>query len=62
VLHGTADAVIPFWHGQALYAAAREPKENFFVPGGGHGGLEAIAREDYWRTLREFAALLAEQK
>lgn len=58
VLHGTADPVIPVWHGEALYAAAREPKRRLIVPGGGHGGLEAVAKEDYWRALRDFAATL----
>jgi abhydrolase domain-containing protein 17 len=58
VLHGTADSVIPVWHGEALFAAANEPKRKLIVPGGGHGGLEAVAREEYWRTLREFAASL----
>jgi fermentation-respiration switch protein FrsA (DUF1100 family) len=55
VLHGTADPVIPFWHGQALFAAARQPKRLVLVTGGGHGGLEAVAKEGYWRALREFA-------
>lgn len=58
VLHGTADPVIPVWHGEALFAAAHEPKRKLIVPGGGHGGLDAVAREHYWRTLREFAAAL----
>jgi fermentation-respiration switch protein FrsA (DUF1100 family) len=58
VLHGTADPVIPPWHGEALAAAAKEPKRFLLVRGGGHGGLEAVARDEYWRTLREFAATL----
>lgn len=58
VLHGTADPVIPVWHGEALFAAAHEPKRKLIVPGGGHGGLDTVAREHYWRTLREFAAAL----
>ncbi|MBA3850111.1 MAG: alpha/beta hydrolase [Opitutus sp.] len=58
VLHGTADPVIPSWHGQALFAAARQPKRLFLVNGGGHGGLEAVAKDGYWRALRDFAATL----
>lgn len=57
ILHGTADPVIPVWHGETLFAAANEPKRKLIVPGG-HGGLEAVARDEYWRTLREFAASL----
>jgi fermentation-respiration switch protein FrsA (DUF1100 family) len=58
VLHGTADPVIPDWHARALYAAANEPKHLFLVEGGGHGGLEAVAREGYWKALRDFSASL----
>lgn len=58
ILHGDADAVIPVWHGEALYAAANEPKRKLIVPGGGHGGLEAVAKERYWQALRDFAASL----
>jgi uncharacterized protein len=36
VTHGTADQVIPFAHGERLYAAANEPKRFFPMPGGGH--------------------------
>lgn len=62
ILHGTADAVIPVWHARALHAAANEPKRLLLVPGGGHGGLEAMAREGYWQTLRDFAATLPLKK
>lgn len=61
VMHGTADAVIPVWHGEALFAAANEPKRKLIVAGGGHGGLEAVAKDEYWRTLREFAASLPDK-
>lgn len=58
VLHGSADPVIPDWHARALYAAANEPKRLLIVPGGGHGGLEAVARESYWQAIRDFGASL----
>ncbi len=58
VMHGTADPVIPHWHGELLYAAANEPKTLLIVPGGGHGGLDAIIGERYWQTLRDFADTL----
>lgn len=58
VIHGTADTVIPVWHGEALFAAANEPKRKLIVSGGGHGGLEGVLKDDYWRTLRDFAASL----
>lgn len=36
IQHGTADATIPFDLGQALYAAAPEPRSFRAVPGAGH--------------------------
>lgn len=35
-IHGTDDRVIPFGHGERLFAAAREPKRLIAVPGAGH--------------------------
>ncbi|MCM2275011.1 MAG: alpha/beta hydrolase [Candidatus Didemnitutus sp.] len=58
IVHGTADPVIPDWHARSLYAAANKPKRLVLVPGGGHGGLETVLRDDYWQTLRDFAATL----
>ena len=36
VAHGTADRVVPFSHGEALFAAANEPKEFLRLDGVGH--------------------------
>ena len=36
VAHGTADDVVPFAHGEALFAAANEPKEFLRLEGFGH--------------------------
>ena len=33
VIHGTSDSVIPFSHGQQLFAAANEPKRFLWVEG-----------------------------
>jgi fermentation-respiration switch protein FrsA (DUF1100 family) len=54
VIHGTADATIPFSHGQQLFAAAREPKRKLLVEGAGHNDLIESAGEDYWKALEEF--------
>jgi fermentation-respiration switch protein FrsA (DUF1100 family) len=43
VIHGTADRVVPFKHGEALYEAARDPKTFWEVPKGGH--TQAFARQ-----------------
>jgi fermentation-respiration switch protein FrsA (DUF1100 family) len=40
IAHGTADTVVPYSHGEALFAAANEPKEFLRVDGAGHGYAE----------------------
>lgn len=49
--HGTADRIIPFSHGQTLFAAATGPKEFFEIPGGDHHDAEP---EDYIPALHKF--------
>ena len=39
ILHGEADALIPVAFAKKLFAAAMEPKEAHFLPGGGHADL-----------------------
>ncbi len=43
VMHGERDEVIPFRHGQALFAAAKEPKRALWIPGAHHNDLGAAA-------------------
>jgi len=45
IMHGVADRVIPVWHADRLFTAAREPKEFWRIPGSGH--IEALGREEY---------------
>jgi fermentation-respiration switch protein FrsA (DUF1100 family) len=54
VIHGTADEVIPFSHGQRLFRAAPGPKWRLWVEGAGHNDLVDEAGSDYWRALRDF--------
>ena len=58
VMHGTADTVIAFDHGEALFAAAPEPKRALWVENAGHCQVPSKAGDRYWRELREFAASL----
>lgn len=58
VMHGKADEVIPFSHGQKLFAAAREPKRYLWVDEAGHNDFMWVASEQYAKTLREFAQLI----
>lgn len=39
IFHGQEDSLIPVKYARALFAAAPEPKEGHFIPGGTHGNL-----------------------
>jgi alpha-beta hydrolase superfamily lysophospholipase len=54
VFHGTEDAVIPFAHGQKLFAAAPEPKRASWIEGAGHNDLLEMAGERILRELTGF--------
>ncbi len=55
VIHGTADEVIPFWHGQALFAAANPPKSFYAIPNGHHNDMPLAGGTAYYARLQEFA-------
>jgi fermentation-respiration switch protein FrsA (DUF1100 family) len=57
VIHGTADQVVPFWHGEKLFAAAVGQKTKLFVEGAGHGDVATLAKDNYWQALRDFRTL-----
>ncbi len=50
ILHGDADTIIPMAHGEALLAAANEPKKGLFYEGIGHFGFPL---EEMVATMRE---------
>jgi hypothetical protein len=58
VMHGKADEVIPFPHGQKLFAAAPEPKLSLWVDEAGHNDFMWVAGKRYVEALREFAQLV----
>jgi fermentation-respiration switch protein FrsA (DUF1100 family) len=60
VIHGTADSVIPFWHGQKLFTAATGPKTLVAIPGADHNDLGQIAGPRYLDALRSFASGIRE--
>jgi hypothetical protein len=47
VIHGERDDIAPFSHGEALFAAAPEPKQFHRVPGAGHNDLIAVEGSRY---------------
>jgi hypothetical protein len=55
VIHGDRDPIVPVHHGQRLFELAREPKQLWIVPGGGH--IQAFQ----WQSYRDrFVAWLTE--
>jgi abhydrolase domain-containing protein 17 len=59
VMHGEQDEIIPFSHGEQLFAAAKEPKRFYRVPGAAHNDFLLVAGKQYWDVLREFSAFCA---
>jgi fermentation-respiration switch protein FrsA (DUF1100 family) len=51
IAHGTADRVVPFSQGERLFAAAREPKQFFPLPGHDHHHTPG---PDFYEALRRF--------
>ncbi len=54
IAHGTADEVIPFHHGTALFEAANEPKQFYPVPGARHNNVFGVGGKAYEKTLLDF--------
>jgi abhydrolase domain-containing protein 17 len=58
VIHGRQDWIIPFWHGEKLYAAAPNPKQSYWVEQAGHNDLTEVAGQEYFSRLQAFARSL----
>lgn len=58
VIHGNADQVIPFSHGQQLFAMVDQPKLSLWVNGAGHLNLLEVAGEEYIKVMGEFIRLI----
>jgi uncharacterized protein len=54
VIHGDADEIVPFSHGQAIFRAANQPKYLWRVPGAHHNDLLYVAGSEYKEHLRTF--------
>ena len=55
VVHSPEDEVIPFRHGEAIFAAAHEPKELLRLRGGHNDGF-LVSGDDYVRGLDAFVS------
>ena len=54
LIAGEGDALIPAENGRKLFAAAREPKELWLIPGADHGATLAAAGSAYEKRVGEF--------
>jgi fermentation-respiration switch protein FrsA (DUF1100 family) len=62
IIHGDRDEIIPTRLGQALFAAATEPKSLWIVPGAHHNDIVETAGATYPQHLRSFYESLAAHK
>jgi fermentation-respiration switch protein FrsA (DUF1100 family) len=53
--HGSEDSIVPLPLGEALFAAARQPKRFVLIPGGNHNDPQPA---DYYEALQEFLEAL----
>lgn len=58
VVHGRADQVVPWWHGERIYQLAGEPKRCLWVDHAGHNDVFVRAPQRYIAALQDFRTLL----
>jgi len=58
VMHGTADSVIPFELGRALYDRLAGAKTFFEIAGGDHNDVRPTDELAYWRAVDDFVSRL----
>ena len=54
IIHEAQDAVVPVDNSERNFAAARQPKELWLVPGSGHGNAHSVARSSYETKVTKF--------
>jgi hypothetical protein len=57
-IHGTNDQTIAFWHSEALYGAAKQPKRLMSIEGADHNDLFAVAGGRLSTMLAGFSSSL----
>ncbi len=55
-IHGTADAVVPSWMSERLYAAATVPKQLLLIEGGSHSNFGGLGLTEVRRAVIELVA------
>ncbi|MDA1000098.1 MAG: alpha/beta hydrolase [bacterium] len=54
ILHGDADGIVPFAHGERLFEIAPAPKRFFRIKGAGHNDTYLAGGPLYWDAWRSF--------
>lgn len=54
IVHGRRDETVPFAHGEALYAAAKEPRRFYAIEGAMHNDILETGGAEYLNYLSEF--------
>lgn len=57
-IHGKKDEIIPFRHGEMLFAAANEPKSALWLDEARHNNVFSSGRQVYLQALKDFAGKL----
>ena len=55
VIHGKKDELIPFWHGEALFKKANEPKASFWIEEANHNDVFLTSGDSYLETIKGFS-------
>ncbi|HVO32968.1 MAG TPA: alpha/beta hydrolase [Elusimicrobiota bacterium] len=54
LIHGDQDAIVPVGMSKELFAAARDPKQLWIVPGAGHLEVHRVAGSEYENRIADF--------
>jgi fermentation-respiration switch protein FrsA (DUF1100 family) len=54
IIHCMADRVVPAEHSKRIFEAAKEPKQAWWIPTGGHIDGHVVAPQEYERRVIEF--------
>lgn len=54
IIHGSDDEFIPVEMGRRLFAAAKEPKEFYIIPGAHHNDTYVVGGKEYFERLKTF--------
>ncbi|MGI8641233.1 MAG: alpha/beta hydrolase [Pyrinomonadaceae bacterium] len=57
-IHGKQDNIIPFWHGEKLFANANEPKFSFWLDEANHNNIFVKSKTNYLQAIQNFSETL----